>query len=219
MKQLIDTFLAPTTRAERDDKAADAAMKAHQTLHALRKCLRWRPLRAQQLPRMHREAFTPCTRRKSCSVVVAWMAALLSLTAATTLTTACTTTREVHHTEVRHDTLRLVHRDTLRTVVWMRDSVHQRDTSYREGTTLVREHWRDRWHWRHDTLRLVQRDSLSHASHRSVDHRTHAERHRPWWSNALPVLLMLLLVVLLLVSVLRMFFPRFAMSNYQNVGC
>ena len=66
--------------------------------------------------------------------------------------TGCTTTRTVERVTVHRDTLHIVHRDTLRELRTVRDSVFLHDSVYFEGATLVKERTRDRWHVRRDTV-------------------------------------------------------------------
>ena len=93
---------------------------------------------------------------------------------ALSLLASCTTTRIVERHTTRTDTLR-----ELRTV---RDSVYLRDSVYFEGTTLVKERTRDRWHIRRDTIWRSRVDTL-----RAVTHATESHKEKkitaPWWYN------------------------------------
>ena len=71
--------------------------------------------------------------------------------------TGCTTTRTVERVTV--------HRDTLRELRTVRDSVFLHDSVYFEGATLVKERTRDRWHVRRDTVWRSRVDTVRAASH------------------------------------------------------
>ena len=73
--------------------------------------------------------------------------------------TGCTTTRTVERVTV--------HRDTLRELRTVRDSVFLHDSVYFEGATLVKERTRDRWHVRRDTVWRSRVDTVRAASHHS----------------------------------------------------
>ena len=79
--------------------------------------------------------------------------------------TGCTTTRTVERVTVHRDTLHVVHRDTLRELRTVRDSVFLHDSVYFEGATLVKERTRDRWHVRRDTVWRSRVDTARAASH------------------------------------------------------
>ena len=79
--------------------------------------------------------------------------------------TGCTTTRTVERVTVHRDTLHIVHRDTLRELRTVRDSVFLHDSVYFEGATLVKERTRDRWHVRRDTVWRSRVDTVRAASH------------------------------------------------------
>nr|DAY32055.1 MAG TPA: hypothetical protein [Caudoviricetes sp.] len=79
--------------------------------------------------------------------------------------TGCTTTRTVERVTVHRDTLHIVHRDTLRELRTVRDSVFLHDSVYFEGATLVKERTRDRWHIRRDTVWRSRVDTVRAASH------------------------------------------------------
>ena len=81
---------------------------------------------------------------------------------ALSLLASCTTTRIVERHTTRTDTLR-----ELRTV---RDSVYLRDSVYFEGTTLVKERTRDRWHIRRDTIWRSRVDTLRAVTHATESH-------------------------------------------------
>ena len=74
--------------------------------------------------------------------------------------TGCTTTRTVERVTVHRDTLHIVHRDTLRELRTVRDSVFLHDSVYFEGATLVKERTRDRWHVRRDTVWRSRGDTV-----------------------------------------------------------
>ena len=71
--------------------------------------------------------------------------------------TGCTTTRTVERVTV--------HRDTLRELRTVRDSVFLHDSVYFEGATLVKERTRDRWHVSRDTVWRSRVDTVRAASH------------------------------------------------------
>lgn len=79
--------------------------------------------------------------------------------------TGCTTTRTVERVTV--------HRDTLRELRTVRDSVFLHDSVYFEGATLVKERTRDRWHVRRDTVWRSRVDTVR-ATSRHAD--THNEK-------------------------------------------
>ena len=95
--------------------------------------------------------------------------------------TGCTTTRTVERVTVHRDTLRVVQRDTLRVVQrdtlrelrTVRDSVYLRDSIYFEGSTLVKERTRDRWHVRRDTVWRSRGDSVWRSRGDSVRAASH----------------------------------------------
>ena len=83
--------------------------------------------------------------------------------------TGCTTTRTVErvtvHRDILRDTLHIVHRDTLRELRTVRDSVFLHDSVYFEGAMLVKERTRDRWHVRRDTVWRSRGETVRAASH------------------------------------------------------
>ncbi len=66
---------------------------------------------------------------------------------------------------MHRDTLHIVHRDTLRELRTVHDSVFLHDSVYFEGATLVKERTRDRWHVRRDTVWRSRVDTVRAASH------------------------------------------------------
>ena len=84
--------------------------------------------------------------------------------------TGCTTTRTVERVTVHRDTLHIVHRDTLRELRTVRDSVFLHDSVYFEGATLVKERTRDTvWRSRVDRVRAASH----HADTRNEKKTTH----------------------------------------------
>ena len=96
--------------------------------------------------------------------------------------TGCTTTRTVERVTVHRDTLHVVHRDTLRELRTVRDSVFLHDSVYFEGATLVKERTRDRWHIRRDTIWRSRVDTLRTATHATESHKE-KKTTAPWWYN------------------------------------
>ena len=96
-----------------------------------------------------------------------------------TLLSSCTTTRIVERHTTHTDTLRVVQRDTLRELRTVRDSVYLRDSIYLEGTTLVKERTRDRWHIRRDTIWRSRVDTLRAATHATESHKE-KKTTAPW---------------------------------------
>ncbi len=109
------------------------------------------------------------------------LTALLALTLA-----SCTTSKEITRTITKHDTLRVTQRDTLRQTIYHRDSIFFRDSIYTEGTTIIKERWRERWHIRHDTLRISRVDTIYQAKHSTDKARKLVTRH-PWYYGLLPL--------------------------------
>lgn len=101
---------------------------------------------------------------------------------------SCTTSKEITRTITKHDTLRVTQRDTLRQTIYHRDSIFFRDSIYTEGTTLIKERWRERWHIRHDTIRAISRDTIYQAKHNIDKARKLVTRH-PWYYGLLPLAL------------------------------
>ena len=101
---------------------------------------------------------------------------------------SCTTTKEITRTITKHDTLRVTQRDTIRQIKLHRDSIIIRDSIYTEGTTLIKERWRERWHIRHDTLRISRVDTIYQAKHSTDKARKVITRH-PWYYGLLPLAL------------------------------
>ena len=97
-----------------------------------------------------------------------------------TLLASCTTTRIVERRTTRTDTLRIVQRDTLRELSTVYDSVYLRDSIYLEGSTLVKERTRDRWHIRRDTIWRSRIDTLRAATHATESHKE-KKTTVPWW--------------------------------------
>ena len=97
-----------------------------------------------------------------------------------TLLASCTTTRIVERHTTHTDTLRVVQRDTLRELRTVRDSVYLRDSIYLEGTTLVKERTRDRWHIRRDTIWRSRVDDRSASTHSTESHKEKTAT-APWW--------------------------------------
>ncbi len=97
-----------------------------------------------------------------------------------TLLASCTTTRIVERHTTHTDTLRVVQRDTLRELRTVRDSVYLRDSIYFEGSTLVKERTRDRWHIRHDTVWRSRVDTLRAGTHTTESHKE-KKTTAPWW--------------------------------------
>ena len=100
---------------------------------------------------------------------------------------SCTTSKEITRTITKHDTLRVTQRDTIRQIKLHRDSIVIRDSIYTEGTTLIKERWRERWHIRHDTLRISRVDTIYQAKHSTDKVRKIVTRH-PWYYGLLPLL-------------------------------
>jgi len=100
---------------------------------------------------------------------------------------SCTTSKEITRTIIKHDTLRVTQRDTLRQTIYHRDSIFFRDSIYTEGATLIKERWRERWHIRHDTIRAISRDTIYQAKHSTDKARKLVTRH-PWYYGLLPLL-------------------------------
>ena len=100
---------------------------------------------------------------------------------------SCTTSKEITRTITKHDTLRVVQRDTLRQTIYHRDSIFFRDSIYTEGATLIKERWRERWHIRHDTLRISRVDTIYQAKH-SIDKARKVVTRHPWYYGLLPIL-------------------------------
>ena len=96
--------------------------------------------------------------------------------------TGCTTTRTVERVTVHRDTLHVVHRDTLRELRTVRDSVFLHDSVYFEGATLVKERTRDRWHVRRDTVWRSRADARSASTHSTESHKEKTTTV-PWWYN------------------------------------
>ena len=94
--------------------------------------------------------------------------------------TGCTTTRTVERVTVHRDTLHVVHRDTLRELRTVRDSVFLHDSVYFEGATLVKERTRDRWHVSSDTVWRSHGDSLRASTHSTESHKEKTTTV-PWW--------------------------------------
>lgn len=97
-----------------------------------------------------------------------------------TLLASCTTTRIVERHTTHTDTLRVVHRDTLRELRTVRDSVYLRDSVYFEGATLVKERTRDRWHIRRDTIWRSRVDTLRAAT-RATESYKEKKKSVSWW--------------------------------------
>lgn len=100
---------------------------------------------------------------------------------------SCTISKEITRTITKHDTLRVTQRDTLRQTIYHRDSIVIRDSIYTEGTTLIKERWRERWHIRHDTLRISRVDTIYQAKH-SIDKARKVVTRHPWYYGLLPLL-------------------------------
>lgn len=100
---------------------------------------------------------------------------------------SCTTSKEITRTIIKHDTLRVTQRDTLRQTIYHRDSIFFRDSIYTEGATLIKERWRERWHIRHDTIRAISRDTIYQAKHNIDKARKLVTRH-PWYYGLIPLL-------------------------------
>ena len=83
--------------------------------------------------------------------------------------TGCTTTRTVERVTV--------HRDTLRELRTVHDSVFLHDSVYFEGATLVKERTRDRWHVRRDTVWRSRVDTVRAASHHTDTHNEKKTTH------------------------------------------
>ena len=85
--------------------------------------------------------------------------------------TGCTTTRTVERVTVHRDTLHIVHRDTLRELRTVHDSVFLHDSVYFEGATLVKERTRDTvWRSSADSVRAASH----HADTRNEKKTTHS---------------------------------------------
>ena len=104
------------------------------------------------------------------------------------LIASCTTSKEITRTITKHDTLRVVQRDTLRQIKLHRDSIIIRDSIYTEGATLIKERWRERWHIRHDTIRNISRDTIYQAR-TATDRVREVVTHKPWYYRLLPLAL------------------------------
>lgn len=100
---------------------------------------------------------------------------------------SCTTSKEITRTITKRDTLRVTQRDTLRQTIYHRDSIFFRDSIYTEGTTIIKERWRERWHIRHDTLRISRVDTIYQAKH-SIDKARKVVTRHPWYYGLLPLL-------------------------------
>ena len=83
---------------------------------------------------------------------------------------------------MHHDTLHIVHRDTLRELRTVHDSVFLHDSVYFEGATLVKERTRDRWHVRRDTVWRSRVDTLRASTHSTESHKEKTAT-APWWYN------------------------------------
>ena len=94
--------------------------------------------------------------------------------------TGCTTTRTVERVTVHRDTLHVVHRDTLRELRTVRDSVFLHDSVYFEGATLVKERTRVRWHVRRDTVWRSREDTRRASTHSTESHKEKTVT-APWW--------------------------------------
>lgn len=101
--------------------------------------------------------------------------------------TSCTTTRETTRTITKHDTLRIIQRDTLRKTILQRDSIIIRDSIYQQGATLVKERWRERWHVTRDTIRATRIDTIYSAKHSTQDTRQKTTA-RQWWQGIPPLM-------------------------------
>lgn len=99
---------------------------------------------------------------------------------------SCTTSKEITRTITKHDTLRVTQRDTIRQIKLHRDSIIIRDSIYTEGTTLIKERWRERWHIRHDTLRISRVDTIYQAKH-SIDKARKLVTRHPWYYGLIPL--------------------------------
>ena len=108
--------------------------------------------------------------------------------------TGCTTTRTVERVTVHRDTLHVVHRDTLRELRTVRDSVYLRDSIYWEGTILVKERTRDSRNIRSDTIWRSRGDTLRAGTHATESH-NEKETTAPWWYNWPPLSLIVFLAV------------------------
>lgn len=116
---------------------------------------------------------------------------------------SCTTSKEITRTITKHDTLRVTQRDTIRQIKLHRDSIVIRDSIYTEGTTLIKERWRERWHIRHDTLRIARVDTIYQAKH-SIDKARKVVTRHPWYYGLIPLAL---IVCILFAGISR--FSRF----------
>ena len=99
---------------------------------------------------------------------------------------SCTTSKEITRTITKHDTLRVTQRDTIRQIKLHRDSIVIRDSIYTEGTTLIKERWRERWHIHHDTLRISRVDTIYQAKH-SIDKARKVVTRYPWYYGLIPL--------------------------------
>ena len=70
-----------------------------------------------------------------------------------------------------------MHRDTLRELCTVRDSVFLHDSVF-EGATLVKESTRDRWHVRRDTVWRSRVDTVRAASHHADTRNEKTTTHR-----------------------------------------
>lgn len=104
---------------------------------------------------------------------------------------SCTTTREIRHQVMVHDTLRLNHRDTLRQWSIQHDSVYLRDSIYWQGNQMVKERLREHWHLQHDTLHSTRVDTLYRSKvQQQTEHTTTQNKTGNRWANALRFLLL-----------------------------
>ena len=101
---------------------------------------------------------------------------------------SCTTSKEITRTITKHDTLRVTQRDTISQIKLHRDSIVIRDSIYTEGTTIIKERWRERWHIRHDTLRISRVDTIYQAKH-SIDKARKVVTRHPWYYGLIPLAL------------------------------
>lgn len=122
------------------------------------------------------------------------MARNILITLCALILTSCTTTRETTRTITKHDTLRIIQRDTLRKTILQRDSIIIRDSIYQQGATLVKERWRERWHIRHDTIRTTRVDTIYRAKHHEQETRQKATTQRPWWQGIPPLMVIVALI-------------------------
>ena len=85
---------------------------------------------------------------------------------------SCTTTREIHHQIMLHDTVRLSQHDTVRQWHIQHDSIFLHDSVYWQGNQMVKERKHEHWHFVYDTLHRVHLDTLFHARERQEQQRT-----------------------------------------------